>query len=139
MFRSKANAEAHAKSAHKKVRYPCPDPKCQKVFRTQRYVAEHVKRVHPTERPEPRQFPCPVAKDYNCPQRFHTTKEAKRHARTAHKMDRITCPNTGCPLPFLRHPQQRSTRSQRTRESDIRAQFLNVRRSLPTNFTSRDM
>lgn len=43
MFRSKSNTEAH-----KKVRYPCHDPKCQEVFTTKRYVATHVKKVHPT-------------------------------------------------------------------------------------------
>lgn len=47
MFRSKSNAAAHAKSADKRVRYPCPDPTCQKVFTVERYVAMHVKRVHP--------------------------------------------------------------------------------------------
>jgi uncharacterized Zn-finger protein len=113
MFRSKGNAEEHARSAHKEVRYPCPDPKCPQVFTCKRYVATHVKRVHPTEEPEPLQFPCPVAKDYNCPQRFYTTTEAKRHARAVHRKDRIACPYEGCPATFS------STRSAETHAKSV--------------------
>lgn len=51
---------------------------------------------HPTESPEPREFPCPLAEDYNWLERFQTTEEAKRHSRSMHKKDR----KCGCPATF---------------------------------------
>jgi hypothetical protein len=103
MFTSKGNAEAHAKTAHEQVRFPCLDPKCEQMFTNKRYVTEHVKRVHPTENPEPRQFPCPLAEDQNCLVRFHTRGEANLHVRVVHKIGKFPCPEaqtSGCPDAF---------------------------------------
>lgn len=91
MFSSKSNAEAHAKTVHENVRFPCLDAKCEQVFTTKRSATEHFKRVHESEDPEHRRFPCPLQEDENCLERFYTAGEADRHARSAHNKDRIPC------------------------------------------------